>query len=243
MSRRKESREGSSSGGLGWMVTFADLMTLLLTFFVLLLSMSSMDKSVLRDAVVHFAGEMDLAPKRGAGRIPARFELVKKILEDPERALRESKHIKDLLFPDEVLPPDMMRSTLEKNLEILARPEGVALVLSDSLLFGTGQSGLDENGRRLLSEFAEFLAGTTMPVNVAGYTDNIPGGRKDNYALSGERAMSVLEYFLEKEFDPHRFSVSAYGETFPLADNASPEGRARNRRVEILLKTRGRTYL
>ena len=60
---------------------------------------------------------------------------------------------------DEVLPPNiMMRSTLEKNLEILARPEGVALVLSDSLLFDTGQSVLDENGRRLLSEFAEFLA-------------------------------------------------------------------------------------
>ena len=73
--------------------------------------------------------------------------------------------------------------------------------------------------------------------------DNIPGGRKDNYALFGKRAMSVLEYFLEKEFDLHRFSVSVYGETFPLADNASPEGWVRNRRVEILLKTRERTYL
>lgn len=241
MRRRKASGGGSS--GMGWMVTFADLMTLLLTFFVLLLSMASMDKSLLRDSLEHFAGDMGLAPKKGAGRVPTRFRFMERVLDDPAEALRNSKRIKDLLFPDEVLPEGMARSTLEKNLEILARPEGVALVLSDSLLFGTGESRLSEESRHLLSEFSEFLASTTMPVNVAGYADNMPGGLKDNYTLSSERAMAVLEYFLETGFEPRRFSVSAYGEAFPLADNASPEGRAKNRRVEILLKTRGRTYL
>lgn len=226
-----------------WMVTFADLMTLLLSFFVLLLSMSSMDKSILRDVVSHFVGDMGLAPKKGAGRVTTKFEFMNQVVENPEQALLDPQRIKDTLFPDEVLPEGMARSTLDENLRILVRPEGIALVLSDGLLFGVGESALTEDSRRLLSGFAEFLATVTMPVNVAGYTDSVPGGEKDNYALSAERAMSVLTFFLERGFEPRRFTVSAYAEAFPLGDNSTPEGRAMNRRVEILLKTTGRTYL
>jgi chemotaxis protein MotB len=242
MARRKK-RAGLESPGASWMVTFADLMTLLLSFFVLLLSMSSMDKSILRDVVSHFVGDMGLAPKKGAGRLTTKFEFMNRIIENPAEALHDPQRIKDLLFPDEVLPEGMARSTLDENLQILVRPEGIALVLSDGMLFGVGESALTEDSRKLLSEFAQFLASVTMPVNVAGYTDNVPAGQKDNYMLSSERAMSVLTFFLQQGFDPRRFSVSAYGEAFPLGDNATPEGRAKNRRVEILLKTTGRTYL
>jgi chemotaxis protein MotB len=218
-------------------------MTLLLSFFVLLLSMSSMDKSILRDVVSHFVGDMGLAPKKGAGRVTAKFEFLQQILDKPEKALLDPQRIKDTLFPDEILPEGMARSTLDENLQVLVRPEGIALVLSDGLLFGVGESVLTDDSRRLLSGFAEFLAAVPAPVNVAGYTDNIPAGQKDNYMLSSERAMSVLVYFLERGFEPRRFTVSAYGEAFPLGDNTTPEGRAMNRRVEILLKTSGRTYL
>jgi chemotaxis protein MotB len=242
MVRRKKRTEAESPGA-SWMVTFADLMTLLLSFFVLLLSMSSMDKSILRDVVSHFVGDMGLAPKKGAGRMTTKFEFMNRIIENPAEALHDPQRIKDLLFPDEVLPESMARSTLDENLQILVRPEGIALVLSDGLLFSVGESALTEDSRKLLSEFAQFLASVTMPVNVAGYTDNIPAGEKDNYVLSSERAVSVLTFFLQQGFDPRRFSVSAYGEAFPLGDNATPEGRAKNRRVEILLKTTGRTYL
>jgi chemotaxis protein MotB len=229
--------------GAAWMVTFADMVTLLLAFFVLLLSMSSMDRSILRDVVSQFVGDMGLAPKKGAGRIPTRFTLVQMAIENPAEVLEKPQRIKDLLFPDEVLPEGMSRSTLDENLQLLLRPEGLALVLSDELLFESGGSELGEGSRQLLTEFARFLATTSMPVNVAGYTDNVPGTSKDNYALSAERAMAVLGVFLKTGFDPGRFSVSAYGDAFPLGDNATPEGRARNRRVEILLKTTGRTYL
>lgn len=226
-----------------WMVTFADLMTLLLAFFVLLLSMSSMDKSILRDVTSHFAGTIGLATKKGAGKIPDRFEIVKELMESPTEVLQNPQRLKDLLFPDEALPDGMARGTLNANLQILARPEGVALVLSDGLLFASGESELRAESSKLLAEFARFLASTTMPVNVSGYTDNAQGVTKDNYVLSMERAMSVLRFFLEYGFDPGRFSVSAYGEAFPLGDNDTPEGRVKNRRVEILLKTTGRTYL
>lgn len=138
---------------------------------------------------------MGLAPKKGAGRVTTKFEFMHKVIENPEQALLDPQRIKDLLFPDELLPEGMARSTLDENLKILVRPEGIALVLSDGLLFEIGQSALTEESRRLLSGFAEFLATVPTPVNVAGYTDNIPAGEKDNYALSSERAMSVLTFF------------------------------------------------
>lgn len=239
----KRKRSDSAAPGATWLVTFADLMTLLLSFFVLLLSMSSMDKSILRDVVSHFVGDMGLAPKKGAGRITTKFEFMDRIMASPAEALNDPQRIKDLLFPDEILPEGMARSTLDENLQVLVRPEGVALVLSDGLLFETGESALKDDSRKLLAEFARFLASVTMPVNVSGYTDNVPSNRMDNYALSAQRAMSVLSFFLEQGFDPRRFSVSAYADAFPLGDNDTPEGRAKNRRVEILLKTTSRTYL
>ena len=239
--RRKRSDSADSSAT--WLVTFADLMTLLLSFFVLLLSMSSMDKSILRDVVSHFVGDMGLAPKKGAGRITTKFEFMDRVIANPAEALDNPQRIKDLLFPDEILPEGMTRSTLDENLQVLVRPEGIALVLSDGLLFDTGESALKEDSRKLLAEFARFLASVTMPVNVSGYTDNVPSSRTDNYTLSAQRAMSVLSFFLQQGFDPRRFSVSAYADAFPLGDNDTPEGRAKNRRVEILLKTTSRTYL
>lgn len=240
---RRRAKKSESAPGMSWLVTFTDLMTLLLSFFVLLLSMSSMDRSVLREMASHFVGELGLAPKKGAGKVPARFEIVKKAVENPIEVLQDPKRIRDTLFPDEVLPKNLSKSTLEKNLQVLLRPEGVALVLSDALLFSSGESVLNEDSRRLLSELVVFLAGVPAPVNIAGYTDSTPSSAPDNYALSSERAMAVLTFFLEFGFAPARFSVSAYGDAFPLADNETPEGRAQNRRVEILLKTSTRSYL
>lgn len=240
---RKKEKAPAAGAGMGWLVTFADLMTLLLTFFVLLLSMATMDRSILREISVSVVGVEGLAPKKGAGKVPVKFEIVQKAIENPASVFEEMQRIKDVLFPEEVLPEGMAKSTLDENLDILVRPEGIALVLSDELLFATGQSELAEDRKKILSTFVEFLAAVPAPVNVGGYTDNVPGGAKDNYALSAERAMSVLGYFLELGFEPERFSVSAYGEAFPLADNDTPEGRAKNRRVEILMKTTTRSYL
>lgn len=240
----REKKEPESSGaGMGWLVTFADLMTLLLTFFVLLLSMATMDRSVLREISVSLVGEEGLAIMKGAGKVPAKYEFIEQVLEDQDKIFENHQRLKDTLFPDEVLPKHMSRSFLLNNLEVLARPEGVAVVLSDSLLFASGQSELNAESKQLLSEFVSFLSSVPVPINIAGYTDNVPGGPKDNYVLSAERAMAVLTLFLEQGLDPTRFSISAYGPAFPLAENVTAEGRAKNRRVEILLKTSGRTYL
>ncbi|WP_029896644.1 OmpA/MotB family protein [Desulfohalovibrio reitneri] len=236
MARKKKDAKGSSGPKQTWLVTFGDLVTLLLTFFVLLLSMSSMDRSILTRVSV-FTRDLGFLTYRGAGKVSPEVELVVELMERPQDLLMQRDRIKDLLFPDEVLPEKIDRATLEENLEILKRPEGVALVLSDKLLFESGSAELTQGAREILAQVLPVLDMLAAPVNVAGYSDAVGGASESNYILAGRRARSVMTYFLSRGMPPELFSVSAYGPHLPLASNETPEGRARNRRVEILVRT------
>lgn len=234
MARKKKQSAGVA--GDGWLVTFGDLVTLLLTFFVLLLSMSSMDKSVLTK-ITFFTDDLGVLSNKSAGRIPPRIRMIIDALEKPWEILDKEQRLKDMMFPEDVIPPEINRSTLMENLRILERPEGVALVLSDKLLFPEGGAELSPAARQLLDAVAQVLLYTAAPVNIAGYTDDVGGGAEYNYILSGRRSLAVLRHFLEVGQPDERFSVSGYGPNWPIGDNKTEAGRAANRRVEILLKT------
>lgn len=224
-------------GDPAWLVTFSDLVTLLLTFFVLILSMSSMDRSVLTKINL-FEHEIGMTTSRGAGRIPTRIRMLIELLENPTDLLLKQNRIKDLLFPDEILPQEISRSTLNENLSVLERPEGVALVLNDKLLFAPDSSQLTQAAIKILAAVSDVLSATIANVTISGYTDNGEGSEVNPYRLSADRALSVLKYFLKSGFKPIRFSASAYGPHDPVASNDTPEGRAQNRRIEIYLKTK-----
>lgn len=234
MGRKKKKSPGVA--GDGWLVTFGDLVTLLLTFFVLLLSMASMDRSVLT-RITFFADDVGFLSNRSAGLIPQRIKFIIDAMDKPWEILEKQKRIKDMMFPDDEVPPEISRSTLYENLKVLARPEGVALVLSDKLLFPPGGAELSGVAKKLLGTVADVLLFMGAPVNVSGYTDDVGGSSEANYVLSGARAMAVLEFLMERGLPPERFSVSGYGPYWPIADNDTEKGRAENRRVEILLKT------
>ncbi|MDQ7032288.1 MAG: flagellar motor protein MotB [Desulfonauticus sp.] len=240
---KKKKKKGGGPPKDGWLVTFSDLVTLLLTFFVLLLSMSSLDKSVIKDMVSVFQQGTGFLGASSRVKVEDRFKIVRDILQKPWQIYEKKQRIIDLLFPDEALSPDLSKSTLAKNLEILRRPEGVAIVLNNGILFASGQYKLKPEVKPVLNQLAQLIAIWPAPVNIAGYTDNTRGRKMDNYTLSSLRALSVLEYFREQHIEAKRFSVSAYGPNFPIASNKTPEGRKRNRRVEILFKLTGYHYL
>lgn len=226
-----------------WMVTFADMVTILLTFFILLLSMASLDRQIIREVITIFQDDIAFLSPRSAGRLPDRFLVFEDLLEKPWEILEKQNRIKDLLFPDEVLPPEISKSTLEENLKILARPEGIALMMTDELLFPFARTALNPQSRQILMQIVPLVKAWPSPVNVSGYTDNIPGIQKDNYEFAAERAMAVLEFLIINGIDSERLSVSSYGPHFPVSSNDTAEGRAQNRRVEILLKTTPGTFL
>ncbi len=233
MARRERKKSGGP--GQGWLVTFGDMITLLLTFFVLLLTMASMDQSFLTRVSV-FSKDIGFLTSRGAGKVPSRIRMIIELMERPQDVLLNKDRIKDLLFPDEVLPAEIDRKTLEENLQILERPEGVALVLTDKLLFETGSSQLGPAAESVLAQVAHLITLLNVPVNVSGHTDMVGGESDQNFLLSAERAQSVLRYLLSQRLDPMLFSVSAYGPNMPLVPEQG-EDHAKNRRVEILVKT------
>lgn len=219
-----------------WLVTFSDLVTLLLTFFVLLLTMSSMDNSILTKVTLHTA-DLGLLDKRGSGRANAKERLVAELMEKPWEVLNKKQRIKDLLYPDDVLPEEINKSELNKNLDVLAKPDGVALVFTDKLLFEPGGSVLSSRGRFLIDRLVPMMTQTGAPVNIAGYTDKAENG-VDQFELSGDRALSVLTFLVQAGMPDTQFSLSAYGGFFPVKDQfGRPVDTAMNRRVEILLKT------
>lgn len=233
MARRKKKDGGG--GGAAWLVTFSDLMTLLLTFFVLLLSMASMDTTVISRIS---AKDRSLSPINlsGPGQMPTRIEdIALLLLKDPENVLLKQKRLKDLLFPHEILPPDISASELDQNLEILAHPEGVVIVLTDALLFIKDSSTLRPGAGKLLDELTPVMWRLNVDVNISGHTsfDELSGPA---YELSFSRAAMALERFLQSKLPPDRFSISGYATDKPLYPKDSPQD-AKNRRVEILLKT------
>lgn len=232
MARRKKKKDGG--GGAAWLVTFSDLMTLLLTFFVLLLSMSSMDVTVITRISAQMRS-LSHIPLSGPGRVPDRIELIVRMIKDPANVLEKKKRLKDLLFPRDVLPADLAAGELDRNLDIMQHPEGVVIVLTEGLLFGPGSAELDGKGKKLLDQLTPVIHAVNADANISGHTDSGQGA--DPYRLSFLRGASVLEHFLQNRLKPDRFSVSGYGPDRPMHPNDSEEHRRQNRRVEILLKT------
>lgn len=223
-----------------WLVTFSDLVTLMLTFFVLMLSMSSMDTAVIAriSAQMRSLSHVNLS---GPGKLPERIELVTAMLKDPANILAKRKRLKDLLFPRDILPPDLSYGDLEKNLEILQDPEGVVIVLTEELLFAKNAYNLDARGKKLLDALTPVIHAVNADANISGHSDPGSEDASSLYRLSFLRAATVLEYFLQNKLEADRFSVSGYGADRPMVKGNGNNDRGQNRRVEILLKTTPRT--
>lgn len=234
MERRKP--KPPKTGPPPWLITFTDLMTLLLTFFVLMLSMSSLDSATLAriSAYMRSPSRIEMS---GAGRIPDRIQLVVKLIKDPRNILEKRDRIKDLLFPHDLLPKELPKGDLEKNITILEHPEGVVIVLTEGLLFAKDSADLDAKGKKLVAVLAPVMQAVKTDINISGHTDASSAKDAAPYELSLKRALAVLEQLLQAKIPPDRFSVSGYGPDKPMEPNTSEEGRAKNRRVEILVKT------
>jgi len=126
------------------------------------------------------------------------------------------------------------------ELFILVRDGRMVIQLPDDVLFDTGKTALKPAGKRALSAIAEVLA--SMPerhFQVAGHTDNVPISNErfaSNWELSSGRALEVVHFLVEKGVKPATLSAAGYGEVDPVADNATPDGRRKNRRTEITLQ-------
>ena len=230
MQHRKKKRSTEDDVNTNaWMDTYADTVTLLLTFFILLYSIASVDSQKL--------SELSEAMKESLSG-SAKISEIENI-EDLKAAAGSGAGKTDYEDLAEKLNEIIEANGLTEVIKIREEDKGIVLQLDETILFDSGRSDLKDYSREVLETITTIINNTDNDVLVEGNTDNIPMKNEkfgSNWELSTARAVSVVRYFVEiKNIDPTRFAVKGYGEYNPIVDNSTPENKAINRRVDILI--------
>ncbi|NPA04403.1 MAG: flagellar motor protein MotB [Epsilonproteobacteria bacterium] len=208
----------------GWLVSFGDLMSLLLTFFILLYAMSTIDITKAIKFLSYFQGEPQFKPQKiniMPPIIPFSVDVVQKI----------KRRIKKLL------PSHAFQISITTKYAMIR--------LFDDVIFEDGSYNLTPKAKEVLNETAKVLKNLQQKqkffIRVQGHTSikkgqKVPKGVKDAWDLSIKRAVSVVIYLIQKGVDPSRFFVSGYGDSRPLYTWNNPILNRRNNRVEIYIE-------
>lgn len=212
-----------------WMTTFSDMVTLLLTFFVLIVSMSEVKIERFQEALSHFKGQTGVLDYETM--VPSPPTIPEDVYRKREESLNE-------------LLEYLKANNLEDKVEVNLTEEGVHVSIVDSVMFRSGRADLLQTAEAILVKVGEVLTPLAKGIVVEGHTDNRPirtSQFPSNWELSGARASSVVRFFLEQEaaLDPVSYKTIGFGEFRPVATNKTAEGRGRNRRVEILFSHAG----
>ncbi len=220
-----------------WLATFGDLMSLLLCFFVLLLSMSTMDAKKVKEAIGSLAGALSVL-EGGTQTEVSRNRIqkatpIQKTDETAQTVNRLSQAIAE--FKEFTAGGNGPAITLEEG------EEGFFIRLPADITFKPGSAQITNEDSLLFLKRISLIIKEYLPKNIEiqikGYTDNIPPPQTspyaDNWELSAARALSVLRILIKDGVNPKQLSAAAYGEYHPIASNSTPKGRAKNRRVEI----------
>jgi len=221
-----------------WMVTFADLIMLLLTFFVLLLTMSSMDAKKLRKLMAHFTESTGVLEFAGSGKVSDFSSFISKYNNSDSMLVVDQKQ-----FFTEIKTSSAIKNMLKdinEKINLSDDERGVVLSFSENILFNPGKAIVKKEIFPVLDEIADAIYECPNDILIMGHTDNTPIKSelyKSNWELSAYRGLSVLDYFLkEKELSPSRFYVGGYGSLRSKYPNNTAKSRALNRRVEIIFK-------
>lgn len=237
MAKKKECTQIVEEGAPDWVVTFGDLMSLLLCFFVLMLSFSEMDRQKYKMMSGSMAQAFGVQRKTRVMEVPKGQKIIAKDFDQDVIATR----MREELVRE-------IRSEVEKYLSAVGDlvrvdrdGERVVIRLMGETTFDSGKAVIREQMVPLLRSIGEMLKRTEGEVVIAGHTDNVPvvgGLYGSNLVLSMARAASVTEFLTgEVGVDPRRVAAMGYGEYQPLESNDTPEGRRMNRRVEITLSS------
>jgi len=226
--------EEVEEGAPAWVVTFGDLMSLLLCFFVLLLSFSEMDRNRYRVVSGSVKNAFGIQRKKPIFDSPKGSKMIAR---EFDQAIVLTK-IEDIIKPiiDEL---EHEMEAIKEHVEVESTENQVTIRMMGEATFDTGRADLRSNFIPLLLKIGEVLAKTRGEIIIAGHTDNVPligGPFRSNLGLSMARAGAVAEFLLQgSTIEPKRLSTMGFGEYRPLTTNDTAKGRQKNRRVEIIL--------
>lgn len=216
-----------------WLITYSDLITLLLAFFIMMYTFSKSDaqkyKEVTEQLKAIFTGGSGVASEGSApGKVA--FEV-------PLKTPGSSEDLKERL--EEEIRKLAGNGALQKNISVITDERGIVINVLDEAFFDPGKADLKPGARRTLDTIAPVIGTINNAVRVEGHTDNVPISTaefRSNWELSVRRATEVVRYLIEKhDMSPGRVSAVGYAEYHPVAPNDTAENRSRNRRIEIIV--------
>jgi len=245
MARRKRAEHHEEHMDEGWLLPYSDLMTLLLALFIVLFASSQVDQKKVAKMAEAFnaafnssgsaAAILDDSPSMveptAEKDMPQNEDLSKK-----QKQMQENAQLLDL---KKGIDQYIVENNLSKKLHTVLSEDGLLIRIRDSALFPSGSAELIPGSRQFGSQIAKMLKNIPQKVVISGHTDNVPisnGQFPSNWELSSLRAINFMKYLLDQDaLPPERFSAIGYGQYRPIADNSTPEGKAKNRRVEVLI--------
>lgn len=253
MARKKKAEEHVNHER--WLVSYADFITLLFAFFVVMYSISSVNEGKYRVLSDSIASAFD--PSRAGLPIKLSSPLKPPIINRDLITLNKQQVNVENKYPEETAGPkaslkdkqnlDNVASEIQKELKPLIDKDQIKVVKNDlwveieiksNILYGSGSATLESAAIPILRKVATILKPTDNQIQVEGFTDNIPIDTDEfpsNWELSAARAASVVHLFSQQRVDPSRLSAVGYGQYKPIASNDTVQGRGKNRRISIVV--------
>lgn len=238
--------EECKAGAPEWMVTYGDLVTLLMCFFVLLFAFSEIDAQKFEAVMESFQGSAGvLESGKSLSEDALVFDASPETDTTPETTETEDLEIVEEILAQmaEKLEEELSGQDLSDVIEFEISENKLIIRLTDNVLFDPARAEIKDDALGVLQILGETLQSDIFSLGnfrVEGHTDNLPINTirfPSNWELSAARATSVLRYFRDEVgLAENRFAISGYADTQPVDTNDTPEGRARNRRVEIIIE-------
>ncbi|CAB1128005.1 Flagellar motor rotation protein MotB [Candidatus Hydrogenisulfobacillus filiaventi] len=230
--RDNQERPPESAGSMRWLLTYSDLITLLLAFFIILYALSQTEAQKFQLLSQALAQEFDSRSVVGVSPGPS-------IITGRSGTRAAEGELKTLSRLEDALQARVTRAGLGGQVAVTSTPRGVEVSLNASLLFPSGSARLSPKAVALIRSVGQVLKTVPNDIEVAGYTDSRPirtAQYPSNWQLSAMRAANVVWVLAQVPgIRPQRLSLAGFGRYHPVASNATPAGRQANRRVNILV--------
>ena len=239
MARQKKA--GGSHSGVSherWLITYADLITLLMVFFIIMYAMSTLNQkkyevlaTSLKSAFNTGSGENTIADFQGNAILTSMKDTINsetlKNMEDQQ--LREmAKKVQE----------QVDKHQMQNSIHVTINERGLVISLVDKVLFNSGEAELTPKAKVFLDKIIDIIAKIPNQIRVEGHTDNLPISNirfPSNWELSTARATRVIAFLIEKQLPAEKLSAAGYGEYRPVVPNTSEQNRSLNRRVDIVI--------
>ncbi len=238
-----------------WLVSYADFITLLFAFFVVMYSLSSVNEGkyrVLSDSLVQAFRSVSVN-ESGTQIVVQQVTMptgpIPIAKPQPDRAQQAAEQARQAAKEAAVKQVRSMAEEIRRVLKPLSDggqvlvtegANGIKVEINAEVLFAPGEALLGAQAVSALSAVAQVLAGSEFPIVIEGHTDNVPINTyrfPSNWELSAVRASSVVRLFVNSGVEPARLTAAGYGDQRPVADNETPESRSQNRRVTLLIES------